>query len=77
MFSRSKAEYEPLINTPKNRFFNKKVCRFPLSSVNMSEFLNERIMQEINQLYENKKLKIEVKLKRSPPIGVVNRSFIY
>ena len=77
MQSKSEIKYEPIINTPKNRLFNKKVCRIPLNSVNMSEILHNRIMQEIDQLEKDKKLIIEVKLKRVPPVGVVNKGFIY
>lgn len=67
-----KSKNVPLINTPKNRFLNKKVSKFRLNSTNMSEIINNRILHEINQFDENK-----VKYKRLPPNGVVNKSFIY
>ena len=64
MQSKSKIKYEPIINTPTNRTFNKQISRMPINSVNLSEILHNRIVDELKQFQEDKMLLIEKRNKQ-------------
>lgn len=40
---------EIIINTPKNRKFNKDISRMPFNSINMSEIIHKKIINDIKQ----------------------------
>ena len=60
-----KMKYEPIINTPFNRRLNKHISRIPFNSINMSETLQNRIIDELKQFEEDKTLLIEKRKKQA------------
>ena len=60
-----KTKYEPIINTPINRTLNKHISRMPINSVNLSEILNNRIIEELKQFEQDKILLIEKRRKEA------------
>ena len=59
-----KIKYE-LINTPINRTLNKQISRMPNNSINLSEILNNRIIEELKQFEQDKLLLIEKRKKEA------------
>ena len=58
-------KYEMIVNTPMNRTLNKYISRIPFNSINMSETLQNRIIDEIKQFEEDKTFLIEKRKKQA------------
>ena len=64
MNQNKKIKFE-LLNTPINRTFNKHISRMPINSVNLSEILHNRIIDELKQFEQDKLLLIEKRKKQA------------
>ena len=60
-----KTKYEPIINTPINRRLNKHISRIPFNSINMSETLQNRIIDELKLFEEDKTLLMKKRKKQA------------